>query len=126
MLLLCLLHGIALAVLCATALTILWFWGLAALLLVSLGIQLARVWHAPQQSFAIDAGQVLFLDAAGASWQAELLPQTVVTPYLVLLCVRGDVPAGYRWRPRHYRLLCRDSLPVDEFRRLCTTLRYAR
>ena len=54
------------------------------------------------------------------AWAGKVLPQTVVTPYFVLLCAKSQQSGA-----KYHQLICSDALSEGEFRKLRTTLKFS-
>ena len=62
--------------------------------------------------------RVTFFSGDEIQYDGVVLPQTVVTPYFILLSLKQESS-----RATCHRLICRDELCADEFRQLCVLLR---
>jgi hypothetical protein len=103
-----------------TALSVQWL--LSFIVVFSLGVYLAPVlnflrnpiWH----DFSLEKNAIVVFDGDEIKWSGVVLPQTVVTPYFVLLCVKSQQQSATR-----YQLICSDALRESEFRQLRMTLK---
>jgi hypothetical protein len=68
--------------------------------------------------FSYAKKQVTFFRGDEIQYDGVVLPQTVVTPYFILLSLKSESS-----RATYHRLICRDELRADEFRQLCVLLR---
>lgn len=113
------LHLLALFVLTQTTLSLLWLLPGALLLCASLFYTLTRLRHGidvlvyTHQSYSCYAHERRVCSGVA-------LPETVVTPYFILLRLAGSAP-----RRTHTLLICRDALAPDDYRRLAVMLRLA-
>ncbi|HEX5337202.1 MAG TPA: protein YgfX [Gallionella sp.] len=70
--------------------------------------------------FSLDKLRIAVVTRAGAELAGDVMPQTVVTPYFVLLRIKYD---GHRLPVS--QVIFPDALPEDAFRELCVRLKYA-
>lgn len=93
-------------------------------ILFSLGVYLlhpARSIRNPiVHDFSLTEDNITVYAGDEIEWTGKLLPQTVVTPYLVLLSAKSQQSGA-----KYHQLICSDALGEDEFRKLRTTLKFA-
>jgi hypothetical protein len=115
-------HIVALCVVWMTDTALSVQWLLSFIVVFSLGVYLAPVlnflrnpiWH----DFSLEKNAIVVFDGDEIKWSGVVLPQTVVTPYFVLLCVKSQQQSATR-----YQLICSDALRESEFRQLRMTLK---
>lgn len=79
----------------------------------------AKRWReSSEQTFSVEKDTVTFFEGEQIKWQGVVSPQTVVTPYFVLLSAKSQ-------HARYVELICFDAMNSDEFRQLRTVLRLA-
>lgn len=71
-------------------------------------------------TFSLEKNQISFFDGNEINWQGVVLPQTLVTPYFVLLRAKSTQRIAL-----HFELIFCDAMSADEFRQLRTILRLA-
>lgn len=72
------------------------------------------------KQFSCIKNQITFMLPNGQELVGEILPQTVVTPYFILLCVWTKTSHFVQ-----HKLIVYDALSADEFRQLSVMLRLA-
>jgi hypothetical protein len=98
--------------------------GLSLLVLLGLSYRLSR--HLSPSSkhswsnFSLDKQHITVITCDGAELAGEISPQTMVTPYFVLLRVKLE---GHRMPA--FRVIFPDGLQGDAYREFCVRLRYA-
>lgn len=119
-----LLHIAALVVIWLTDVPLLLRWGLSVVIFISLVAHVRLTAKISRSSICyeilLEKNNVTFIRGDMAVWHGTVLPQTVVMPYFILLCVKPLQSS------RTFRLLiCADALPEHEFRQLRTQLRFS-
>ncbi len=119
---LCSLHGVALSVLWLTRMD---GWAsifLSVVILLSLAAYLRQIAQSFSDAnpivFSMDENGITFFGIGDAQWRGIVLPQTVVLPVFVLLCLRAQTS-----RERRFQLIFFDAMHAAEFRQLRTLLK---
>lgn len=79
---------------------------------------LKRLRDSNHPNFSLEKNQISFFDGNEVKWQGVVSPQTVVTPYFVLLSAKSTRP-----NKRHVELIFCDAMSADEFRQLRMVLK---
>lgn len=118
------LHAVALAVVCWTELPAVYA------LLISLAIFLSLSFHIfsetvgykrrPANEFVYAKDRITFFAGGEIFYDGKVMPNTVVTPYFILLCLHSETEHSTT-----RKLICRDALTAEEFRQLSVALRLA-
>lgn len=99
----------------STALSVQWL--LSLMVVFSLGAYLAPVMSFLRNpighDFSLEKNAIAVFDGDVTKWNGVVSPQTVVTPYFVLLCAKSQESGA-----THHWLICSDALRESEFRRL--------
>lgn len=120
---LCALHLIAFLVICWThidvALKLLLSFSVVMSLCVSLALKILS-FRGTQISFSLTDAGITFFAGQEIKWQGVVLPQTLVTPYFVLLRAQSHLA-----KTQYIELIFFDAMHSEDFRQLRTQLKLA-
>lgn len=121
---LCVAHIVALSVVWLTDMGWLADSLLALAILFSLGVYLLHpvksLRNPVVHDFSLAEDNITVYAGDEIEWTGKVLPQTVVTPYFVLLSAKSQQSGA-----KYHQLICSDALDEDEFRKLRTALKFS-